>query len=59
MSEIYDINCTDCGKFILTEEQDSVCGDVKCISGSYEDGYYDGEDDTFYCKECAAKRGLV
>lgn len=58
MIEINEIDCADCGKFILTEEKEHTCGDIKCISGSYEDGYYDGKDDVFYCKECAGKRGL-
>ena len=58
MSEINEIYCNDCGKFILTEEKKDICGDIKCIAGSYEDGYYDGKEDVFYCIECANKRGL-
>ncbi len=53
-----DINCADCGKFILTEVEENVTGNIKCVAGSYEDGYYDKNEDVFYCKECAAKHGL-
>ena len=38
MSDINEIHCTDCGKFILTEEQKEPCGDIKCIAGSYDAG---------------------
>lgn len=55
---INEIHCSDCGKFILTEEQEDICGDIKCIVGSYDNGYYYGKEDVFYCKDCAAKRGL-
>lgn len=58
MSEQWDINCADCGKFILTEERESICGNIKCIAGSYYNGYYNGEEDEFYCEECARKRGM-
>lgn len=58
MSDINEIHCADCGKFILTEEKEEPCGDIKCIAGSYDDGYYYGKEYVFYCKECAAKRGL-
>lgn len=58
MSYINEINCADCGKFILAEKQEEACGDIECIAGSYDDGYYDGKEDVFYCKECAKKRGL-
>lgn len=58
MNDINEIYCADCGKFILTEEQEYPCGDIKCIAGSYENGYYDGKEDVFYCKECSVKRGL-
>lgn len=50
--EKWDINCEKCGKFILTEEKD-IEGNIRCISGSYEHGYYNGQEDTFYCSECA------
>lgn len=56
--EKWDINCADCGKFILTEQKDPNTGDIKCVAGSYENGYYDGKADAFYCLECAEKRGL-
>ncbi len=56
--ERWDINCADCGKFILTEEKENVTGNIKCVTGSYADGYYYGSEDIFYCKECAAKHGL-
>ena len=58
MSDINEILCVDCGKFILTEEKEDICGKIKCIAGSYDDGHYYGKEDVFYCKECAAKRGL-
>ena len=54
----WDINCADCGNFILTEAEEREGGDVTCIAGSYENGYYDGVKDVFYCKECAKRRGL-
>lgn len=56
--EKWDINCTKCGKFILTEMQNEPVGDIKCVAGSYENGYYDGKKDVFYCRECAKKLGL-
>lgn len=56
--ENWDINCADCGKFILTEQKDSDTGNIKCIVGSYENGYYDGKEDVFYCKECTKKHRL-
>lgn len=56
--ERWDINCYDCGKFILTEERESITGDIKCVAGSHENGYYDDKEDVFYCRECAEKRGL-
>lgn len=58
MSDTNEIYCIDCGKFILIEEKEEPCGDIRCIAGSYGNGYYYGEEDVFYCKECAAKRGL-
>ena len=58
MDEINEIRCVDCGKFVLTEVKESCCGNIKCIAGSYDDGYYDGKVDVFYCKECSMKRGL-
>ena len=42
---INEIHCSDCGKFILTEEQEDICGDIKCIAGSYDNGYYYGKED--------------
>ncbi len=56
--ERWDINCADCGKFILTEEKENATGNIKCVAGSYENGYYDGNEDVFYCNACAKKRGL-
>ncbi len=32
--------------------------DINCADDSYEDGFYDGEEDVFYCKECGRKHGL-
>ena len=48
-----DFCCYNCGKFILTEEYKN--GRIDCIKGSYEDGYYVGAIDAFYCKECSKK----
>lgn len=56
--EKWDISCVDCGRFILTEQKDSATGDIKCVDGSYENGYYDEKEDVFYCIECTEKRGL-
>ena len=58
MKDINEIHCADCGKFILTEEKESACGNIKCVVGSYANGYYYGLEDVFLCKECAKKRGL-
>lgn len=58
MSDINEIHCADCGKFILTEEQKESCGNIKCIAVSYDGGYYYGKEDVFYCKEYAEKHGL-
>ena len=58
MSDINEIYCADCGKFILKEEKKEPCGDIKCTAGSYNDGFYYGLEDIFICKECATKRGL-
>mgnify|MGYP000219023239 FL=1 len=30
-------------------------GNIKCVKGSYDDGFYDGIEDQFYCKGCAEK----
>ena len=52
--EQWDIMCCKCGKFILTEQQEKT-GNIKCVKGSYDDGFYDGSEDQFYCKGCAEK----
>lgn len=57
--ERWDINCYDCGKYILTEEKEYVGADIKPVAGSHENGYYDEIADLFYCKECAKKRGMI
>lgn len=57
--ETGDIFCAACGKFILTEARQYVGGDIKCIAGSYEDGYYSGAEDLFYCIECAKEKGYL
>ena len=59
MSDINRITCVDCGKHIVTEEREHVGGKIKVIEGSYENGYYDGEDDLFYCTECAKKNKWI
>lgn len=58
MSGFNKICCADCGKHLLTEEKEKISGRIKCVEGSYENGYYDGEKDVFYCKRCAKKHGL-
>ncbi len=55
--QLQDISCSKCGKFILTEQRGSD-NKIRCVKGSYEDGYYDGEKDVFYCLECAKELGL-
>ena len=57
--ERWDIHCVKCGKFILTEEKDSPAGNINCVAGSYEAGYYSGKEDVFYCVECAKKQGVM
>lgn len=42
-----------CGKFILKEQKQDGTGNIKCVKGSYDDGFYDGIEDQFYCKGCA------
>ena len=44
-------------KFILTEEKDTR-NEIHCVAGSYEDGYYLGAEDAFYCNDCASSLGL-
>lgn len=56
--EQWDITCSRYGKFILTEQKQTVTGNIKCIIGSYEDGFYNGIEDRFYCRKCADKLGL-
>ena len=55
--EQWDITCCKCGKFILTEQRGADNG-IRCIKGSYDDGFYKGSEDQFYCRECAYKLGL-
>lgn len=55
--EKWNIRCICCGRFILAEQKDPDTGNIKCVGGSYENGYYDEKLDTFYCKECANNRG--
>ena len=54
----WDINLVECGKFILTEQKDVDSGNIKNIAGSYENGYFDGKKDVFYCKRCAERYGV-
>ena len=51
----WDIMCCKCGKFILTEQKQDVTGNIKCIRGSYDNGFYNGIEDRFYCRKCADK----
>lgn len=55
--ERWSIYCKKCGKFILTEEKDTR-NEIHCVAGSYEDGYYLGAGDAFYCNDCASSLGL-
>lgn len=55
--ERWSIYCKKCGKFILTEEKDAH-NEIHCAAGSYDDGYYLGADDSFYCNDCALSLGL-
>ena len=57
--EQWDVHCTECGKFILTEKREHIGEDIKCIAGSYKDGCYDKIEDAFYCIDCAKKRGSI
>lgn len=49
----WDIVCHKCGKFILTEQKQGDMGDIKCIKGSYDNGFYDEAENQFYCLRCA------
>ena len=51
-----DICCKKCGRFILTEQKDDK-NRIRCVAGSYEDGYYDKILDEFFCLGCAKKEG--
>lgn len=55
--EKWSIYCKKCGKFILTEEKDTR-NEIHCVAGSYEDGYYLGAEDAFYCNDCTSSLGL-
>lgn len=55
--ERWSVYCKKCGKFILTEEKDTR-NEIHCVAGSYEDGYYLGAEDAFYCNDCASSIGL-
>lgn len=55
--ERWSIYCKKCGKFILTEEKDAH-NEIHCVAGSYDDGYYLGAEDSFYCNDCASAFGL-
>lgn len=50
------IRCARCNKFILTEEFDEH-NHINVVEGDYEDGYYDGEEDQFYCRKCSVELG--
>lgn len=52
-----DIKCCKCGKFLFTEHRQEN-NEIKCIKGSYDNCFYHGEEDQFYCLECAKKLGL-
>lgn len=55
--ERWSVYCKKCGKFILTEEKDTH-NEIHCVAGSYEDGYYLGAEDAFYCNDCASSLEL-
>lgn len=59
MKEKDDFYCATCGKFLFTEERESFASDIKCTAGSYDNAYYDGKEDIFYCKKCALKNGFT
>lgn len=49
--EQWDITCCKCGKFILTEQRGDD-NEIRCIKGSYENGFYNDIKDEFFCNEC-------
>ena len=54
-SEKQDINFKKCGKYILTEHRGQD-GKIRCIKVSYQNGVYYGNEDAFYCNECAESK---
>lgn len=54
-----DINCYNCGRFICTEQEGPADTEIRVVKGSYDNGFYDGEKDVFYCKQCAEKLGFL
>lgn len=58
MNYVNKIYCVECGKFIVSEEEEDVFENIRCIDGDYKNGYYNGKEDIFYCKECAKRHGL-
>ena len=57
--EQWDINCVNCGKYILTERKVNTPTGIECINGGYENGFYDGIKDEFHCRNCAKKLGFL
>lgn len=58
--EQWDICCEVCNKLIVREQREGegIASDVKCIYGSYMNGYWDIHEDVFYCIDCAKKKGF-
>lgn len=54
--EQWDIKCCRCGKFILTEQKQDITGHIKCVRDSYENGFYSGTEDKFYCTDVQKKK---
>lgn len=43
-------------KLCKTEERRCIGGDIKCVAGSYSNGFYDAEKDEFRCLACSLKK---
>lgn len=48
------IECCKCGRFIVTESFDED-NKITVTDGNYNNGFYVGEEDSFYCRKCAVK----
>ncbi len=52
-----DFHCFRCGKYLFTEIEAPTDTGLKCVKGSYDNCYYDGVKDIFFCIDCAKKLG--